>query len=128
MRSVGRSVPVSVLLPETRALLRGVKPAAPRFSNMILAELFDAVHTRGHLKVLQRTDGPYIVFDADAPNGEGVLAGPFAKAEKALEELKRIEKTRKGESADGKPKTRNETSGPSVAGVAGDRGERAAVR
>jgi hypothetical protein len=36
----------SILLPETIELLRGVQPRAPLFSNQILAELFEAKHTR----------------------------------------------------------------------------------
>jgi hypothetical protein len=70
---------MSVLLPATKALLAGVRPHAPYFSNLITAEMFDAEHTRGSLTLLPHGDGGYVVFDRDAPIGRGVLEGPFAK-------------------------------------------------
>jgi hypothetical protein len=65
---------VSILQPETIELLRGVQPRAPLFSNQILAELFEAKHTRGPLKLLPSAEGGYVVFDTLAPMSQGVLA------------------------------------------------------
>jgi hypothetical protein len=62
------------LLSETLALLAGVKPRAPMFSNQILAELFDARHTRGSLKLLPCSQGGFVVFDTRAALGAGVLS------------------------------------------------------
>jgi hypothetical protein len=65
---------VSVLRPESVALLRTVRVAGPLFPNLIVAELFDAAHTRGSLKVLPRTVGGYVLFDSEAPLNQGTLA------------------------------------------------------
>lgn len=81
---------MSVLRPETLTILAGVRPLAPLFSNMIAAELFDAAHTRGSLRLLPTTAGGYIVFDDDAPLGEGLVEGPFPTVEKAHAALERL--------------------------------------
>jgi hypothetical protein len=73
---------MSVLRPETVALLRKVHEAAPLFSNLIAAELFDAAHTRGTLTLLPSMTGGYILFDTTAPLNAGVL-GRFPTLERA---------------------------------------------
>ena len=47
------------------------------FTNQVLAELFEAAHSVGPLKVLPRTDGKYIVFDPRKPPATATVAGPF---------------------------------------------------
>jgi hypothetical protein len=86
---------VSVLLASTLAVLRHAKPLPPLFSNMILAELFDAEHTRGSLRVLPRTTGGYVVFDEQAPLGAGVLEEGFATIGQAHQALERLAAARK---------------------------------
>lgn len=81
---------MSILRPETVAILKDVRPCAPLFSNMIAAELFDAAHTRGSLRLLPTTAGGYIVFDDDAPLGQGLVEGPFPTVEKAHVALERL--------------------------------------
>lgn len=80
---------MSVLLPATRKLLEGARAHEPYFSNMIAAELHEAAHTRGDLTLLPFALGGWIVFDREAPNGRGKLAGPFPLV-KAHEELERL--------------------------------------
>ena len=58
------------LLPETVAALKSSRASALLFSNMISAELFDAAHTLGERRVMPRTDGKYIVYDAGRPVGD----------------------------------------------------------
>lgn len=81
---------MSVLLPETLEVLKGARSLQPLFSNMIAAELFEAAHTRGSLTLLPQTTGGYVVFDNDAPLGQGVLEGPFPTVEKAHGALERL--------------------------------------
>lgn len=64
---------MSVLLPETVAVLRIARPAEPLFKNQILAELFAERHTRGPLRVLPRTVGGYVVIDERRPVGNRTL-------------------------------------------------------
>ena len=85
----------SVLNATSVTMLRGVRPCSPLFSNMILAELFDARHTRGDLKVLPTTDGRFIVFREGRPNGEGVVAGGFRTEDEAHGALERHAGARK---------------------------------
>jgi hypothetical protein len=73
---------MSVLRPETRAVLRTVKAMAPVFPNMIAAELFDAAHTRGDLKLIPHMGGGYVLFNTTAPLNAGVL-GHFPTIERA---------------------------------------------
>jgi hypothetical protein len=85
---------VSVLLPSTLAVLRTAKTATPPlFSSVMAAELFDAEHTRGHLKILPTTVGGYVIFDATAPLGEGIVAGPLSKLEDTVAVLEQIVQT-----------------------------------
>jgi hypothetical protein len=72
--AVGAYEMSSPLLPSTVALLATVKPRAPLFSNAILAELFDARHTRGAFKLLPSAEGGYVVFDTRAELGAGVVS------------------------------------------------------
>jgi len=65
------------------------KVAATLWPNQIVAEMFEAAHSRGPFTVLPRTDGQFVVFDTRAPNGKGLVAGPFAKVEQAHEALER---------------------------------------
>lgn len=58
---------MSVLRPETVAVLRGARPLAPTFSSMITAELFEHRTARGRFRVLIHRDGGFIVYD---PLGE----------------------------------------------------------
>jgi hypothetical protein len=67
------AAPRSVLRPETLAVLREVRPRQPLFSNQILAELFEANHTIGPLRVYPRTVGGYIVVDMRRPVGRRTL-------------------------------------------------------
>lgn len=81
------SAPTS-LSAETRAVLRDVRPASPLFSNQILAELFEASHTRGPFKLLPRSVGGYVVYDERRPVGQRtveVIAGSEEQAHRALE-------------------------------------------
>ena len=64
---------MSVLSPSTVAVLRKVRELAPMFPNMIAAELFEARHTIGDLKVLPCTAGGYVIFRVGMPNGRGVV-------------------------------------------------------
>jgi hypothetical protein len=64
---------MSVLRPETREALRNVRPCRPLFSNQVLAELFEARHTIGPLKLLPRTCGGYVVYDSRRPMADRVL-------------------------------------------------------
>jgi hypothetical protein len=41
---------------------------------MILADLFEASHTRGDLKLLPRIIGGYVLFDTSAPLNRGALS------------------------------------------------------
>jgi hypothetical protein len=73
---------------ETRRILREYRPCGPLFPNIIASELFEAAHSLGPFKLLPRTDGGYVVHDTRAPNGKGLVAGPFktvAEAQAALE-------------------------------------------
>lgn len=65
---------MSVLLPETISALRRVRVQDPLHRNMMVAETFEAAHTRGPLTVLPGTDGAFVVFDRGAPFGEGELS------------------------------------------------------
>jgi hypothetical protein len=82
---------VSVLLPETRALLREVRAHAPFFPNLIAGELFDASHIRGDFKILPRSTGGYVVFHTKSPNGRGER-GHFLDIETAHAALEEIAK------------------------------------
>lgn len=79
---------MSILRPETIELLRSVKKCAPLFPNMVVAELFEAAHTRGTLKILPRTVGGYVLFDESASINRGVR-GEFATLEEAQAALER---------------------------------------
>ena len=81
---------MSVLLPESRASLKTVRPSGPFFSNMILGEQFENAHSRGPYKILPYALGGYVVFRTDAPNGKGVVGNPYLKiedAQRAMEAL-----------------------------------------
>lgn len=87
LQAVPASPPAS-LSPETRAILRDVRAAEPLFSNQILAELFEASHTRGPFKLLPRTVGGYVVYDERRPVGQRTvetIAGSEEQAHRALE-------------------------------------------
>lgn len=100
---------MSILRPETLAVLKDVRSLRPMFPNMIAAELFDAEHTRGDLTVLPTTMGGYVVFDKLAPNGRGVRAR-CANLEQAHSELERISKGLKADTESGhKPEATYET-------------------
>lgn len=60
----------SPLSAETRAALRGVKPAPPLFSNMVLAEEFDRTYRVGSYRLLPRTDGLFALIDESRPFGD----------------------------------------------------------
>jgi hypothetical protein len=79
----------SILLPATVALLRTVRECRPLFPNMIAAELFDARHTIGDLKVLPSTAGGFIVFRAGMPNGQGVVESGLRTEDEAHAALER---------------------------------------
>lgn len=85
---------MSVLRPETVALLRTVRETSPLFSNMIAAELFDAAHTRGRFKLLPHMAGGYVLFDSSAPMNAGAL-GRFATIERAQAALEEAARGRK---------------------------------
>lgn len=78
------------LRSETIGVLATAKrPTPPFFPNVIVAELFEAKHTRGPIKVLPRTTGGYVVFDTRAPLGEGVLEDGLATEADAHAALER---------------------------------------
>lgn len=64
---------MSVLLPETLAVLRTVKALRPLFSNAVRAEEFERKHSFGRYRVSPRTDGKYVVLDAERPAGSRVV-------------------------------------------------------
>lgn len=65
---------MSVLRPETIAVLRGVRASDPLHRNMMVAEAWEGEHTRGELTVLPGADGQFVVFDRGAAFGKGELA------------------------------------------------------
>jgi hypothetical protein len=77
---------MSPLLPSTVRVLLSVRPCAPFFSNMILAELFEEANSRGPFKILPYAGGGYLVFDTRAPNSQGAR-GRFEKLEDAQRAL-----------------------------------------
>lgn len=56
---------------------RDVAKGQSAFTNAVLADLFEAAHSVGPLRVLPRTDGKAIVYDARRPLGQCTVAGPF---------------------------------------------------
>lgn len=58
------------LLPQTVAILRLVKPAAPLFSNMVIAEAFEVRTRRPPYRVYRRTDGRFAVVDERRAMGD----------------------------------------------------------
>ncbi|MBA0087445.1 MAG: hypothetical protein HRJ53_20870 [Acidobacteria bacterium Pan2503] len=69
-----RQSPSSRLTRATIAVLREHRPQSPFLPNVQAAEMFDAAHSFGELKVLPRSDGGYVVVDTRRPMGGRTLS------------------------------------------------------
>jgi hypothetical protein len=81
-----RGVVSGRLLFATTEVLKAHRPAGPRFSNMIMAEQWDAAYARGPFRLLPRTDGRFVVVDSRAPLGKA-SRGDWATLGGAFERL-----------------------------------------
>jgi len=64
---------VSVLRPETLAILKTARDHRGFFPNAVAAEQFEMAHTRGPFKVLPTVLGTFVVYDGRAPMNKGVV-------------------------------------------------------
>ncbi len=80
---------MSLLQPATLAVLRAHRASEPLFKNAMMAETFDAAHTRGALRILPRTDGAFALVDERRPLGNRTL-GAYQTADVARHALESI--------------------------------------